>query len=140
MGRPHRTCGTRCPRRWVSWLALVRHKDHLGRAGEDEAVRYLEQRGWQILGRNWRCRDGESDIIARDGRTVVFVEVRTRSSDRFGHPLETITPLKVRRLRRLAYRYAHDHHLRGQYLRIDVIGIIRPSHGPSHLTHVVATP
>lgn len=114
-------------------------KDHLGRAGEDQAVRYLEQRGWQILGRNWRCRDGEIDIIARDGRTLVFVEVRTRTSARFGHPLETVTPRKVRRLRLLARRYAHEHHLRGEYMRIDVIGIIRPPQGTSQLRHVVAT-
>lgn len=114
-------------------------KDQLGRSGEDEAVRYLTSRGWQILDRNWRCRDGEIDIIARDGRTLVFVEVRTRSSDRCGHPLETVTPVKVRRLRLLARRYAQAHHLRGQNMRIDVIGIIHPRHGRAELTHVVAT-
>lgn len=131
-----------CPRGKAdrALAASVHPKDHLGRSGEDEAVRYLTGRGWQILERNWRCRDGEIDIVARDGRTLVFVEVRTRSSARFGHPLDTVTPRKVRRLRLLARRYTQQRHLRGEYMRIDVIGIIRPPGGTSQLRHVVATP
>ena len=66
-------------------------KDELGRRGEDEAVRYLEQRGLVVLSRNWRCRDGELDVVAVDGDRLVVCEVKTRSGTRFGEPAEAVT-------------------------------------------------
>ncbi|TDB81589.1 YraN family protein [Actinomadura sp. KC216] len=96
----------------------------LGRRGEDAAVDYLVKLGWTILDRNWRCRDGELDIVAHDGRRHVICEVKTRSSDRFGDPAEAITTDKAARLRRLAWRWAAAHGVNGTQMRVDVLGLI----------------
>ncbi|MGH3561802.1 MAG: YraN family protein, partial [Mycobacterium sp.] len=76
----------------------------LGALGEQLAIDHLTGQGWQILARNWRCRYGELDVIAADpaGRTVVFVEVKTRTGDGFGGLAYAVPAEKVRRLRRLA--------------------------------------
>lgn len=74
----------------------------LGRYGEDVAVRHLHDQGLVILERNWRCRAGEIDIVARHGDVLVFCEVKTRRSDRFGSPVEAVTPRKLARMRVLA--------------------------------------
>lgn len=74
----------------------------LGRAGEEEAARHLHSCGYRILARNWRVRAGEIDIIAEHDGVVVFVEVKTRTSDAYGFPEEAVTPRKVARLRALA--------------------------------------
>ncbi|HQJ35005.1 MAG TPA: YraN family protein, partial [Rhodoglobus sp.] len=84
-------------------------KDALGRRGEEIAARYLASRGLAIVERNWRCPQGEIDLIARDGGELVFVEVKTRSSVAYGHPLESITPVKLARLRRLAAAWCDAH-------------------------------
>jgi putative endonuclease len=78
-----------------------------------------------VLARNWRCRDGELDIIARRGREVVFVEVKTRSSDRFGVPAEAVDRAKQARIRRLAARWLeHDAPVRARAIRFDVVAIL----------------
>ncbi|MDX2375569.1 YraN family protein [Microbacterium sp. LRZ72] len=77
-------------------------KDERGRAGEARAARHLEQAGWRVLARNWRCVHGEIDIVAERGDEIAIVEVKTRRTRRFGHPLEAITPRKLTRLRYLA--------------------------------------
>ncbi len=74
----------------------------LGRAGEDLAAAWYEARGYEVVARNWRCRAGELDIVARRDRLYVFCEVKTRSSDAFGVPAEAVGPAKRARLRRLA--------------------------------------
>lgn len=76
-----------------------------GAAAEALAARFLATRGLTIVGRNYRCRGGEIDIIARDGRTVVFVEVRLRRSAEYGGAAESITARKRRRLRLAAEHY-----------------------------------
>ena len=73
-------------------------KKELGARGEELAVRYLKNRGYRILERNYRIKLGEIDIIARDRNTLVFVEVKARSSNRFGHPKSAITPQKQRKI------------------------------------------
>ncbi|TQL47615.1 putative endonuclease [Homoserinimonas aerilata] len=105
-------------------------KDELGRRGEEIAAAFLARAGYSILDRNWRCRHGEIDVIAFDGRDIAFVEVKTRTSVLFGHPLEAITPQKMARLRRLAGVWCEEHldeqrelHP-GVRIRIDAIGII----------------
>ncbi|WP_329519871.1 YraN family protein [Spirillospora sp. NBC_01491] len=95
----------------------------LGRRGEDAAVGYLDRIGWTVLARNWRCREGEIDIVAHDGRRHVVCEVKTRSSTAYGGPLEAINAGKAARLRRLAWRWAAAHGVRGE-LRVDVIGLL----------------
>jgi putative endonuclease len=77
----------------------------LGRDGEDMAAAWYEEHGYEVLERNWRRREGEVDLIARQGRTVVFCEVKTRSSDAFGTGAEAVVPAKQRRIRRLASRW-----------------------------------
>lgn len=114
----------------------MRAKDALGRYGESLAADHLSQSGLQILARNWRCNVGEIDIVARDGAVIVFCEVRTRSSERFGTPLSSVTPAKLTRLHTLAIRWLLDNGLRGSHFRIDVIGIIKPPHGAVVVRHI----
>ena len=77
----------------------------LGRSGEDTAAAWYEDHGYEVLERNWRRREGEVDLIARKGRTVVFCEVKTRSGDAFGSGADAVLPAKQRRIRRLAARW-----------------------------------
>lgn len=97
----------------------------LGAWGEQLAVAHLTSRGLEILGRNWRCRYGELDLIACDNtsRTVVFVEVKTRSGDGYGGWAQAVTGSKVRRLRRLAGLWLAGQDERWAAVRIDVIGV-----------------
>jgi putative endonuclease len=108
----------------------------LGGHGERIAAAYLTDAGLRILDRNWRCRDGELDLVAREGDALVFCEVKTRRATGFGHPVEAVTPDKQRRLRVLAQRWlaAHDEH--APDLRFDVVGVlVRPSR-PALVTHL----
>ncbi|MYM20091.1 YraN family protein [Brevibacterium sp. 5221] len=107
----------------------------LGRRGEDFAHRYLTAQGWDVLARNWRCRAGEIDIVARDGATIVFVEVKTRGSLRAGHPLEAIGYRKLRTLRELAVRWLTAQPQWYPDFRVDVLGILW-NRGDPHVTHV----
>ena len=84
------------------------HNQELGKRGEDAAARYLRMLGYEILERNWKCPAGEADIIARDGCTLVFVEVKTRTNLKKGLPSEAITPQKRARYERIAGWYLHD--------------------------------
>jgi putative endonuclease len=95
----------------------------LGVQGEQLAVNYLNERGYQILARNWRVARGELDIIAADGDTIVAVEVKTRSGVGFGNPLEAITLQKTQRLRRLLLSWVRAEQPRARDIRIDAIGI-----------------
>lgn len=107
----------------------------VGRHGEDLAVARMEELGWQVLARNWRCAAGEIDVIGRepDG-TTVFCEVKTRTGTGYGDPLESITWAKERRLRRLAAEWLAEHP--ATTVRIDAIGIVlRPGQQP-RITHV----
>jgi putative endonuclease len=97
----------------------------LGAFGEQLAVDHLTGLGYRILARNWRCRYGELDVIACDTatRTVVFVEVKTRTGDGYGGLAQAVTESKVRRLRRLAGLWLAGQHERWMAVRIDVIGV-----------------
>jgi len=97
----------------------------LGAMGEALAVDHLSRMGLRIVHRNWRCRYGELDVIAADEatRTVVFVEVKTRSGDGYGGLAQAVTPLKVRRLRRLAGLWLAGQDAGWAAVRIDVIGV-----------------
>jgi len=113
----------------------------VGAYGERLAARYLTEAGMAILDRNWRCDQGEIDIVAMDDTCLVIVEVKTRRSLMFGSPVEAVTAVKAARLRRLAGCWMTDH----RYLvasvadvRIDVIGILRPTRGPAQIEHLVA--
>lgn len=114
----------------------MRATQALGRYGEQVAVDALEQGGMRVLDRNWRCRDGELDLVALEGDCVVAVEVKTRRSLACGHPFEAVTPLKLARLRRLAARWLAEHDQRCASVRIDVVAVVRPRSGPAVVEHL----
>lgn len=98
----------------------------LGQRGEAAAARYLKRLGYKIVGRGVQLRIGEIDIIAVDGRTVVFVEVKTRDSDVAGEPHEAVDLAKQERLTRLALVFLKRHHLLEYSSRFDVVSILWP--------------
>jgi putative endonuclease len=114
----------------------MRAKDVLGRVGEQAAAEYLERAGMRILARNWRCSAGEIDIVAAERRMLVVCEVKTRSSTRYGTPLEAITRAKQRRLRRLAVCWLAANGVLFHEVRIDVVGLIRNPAGGFAIEHV----
>lgn len=111
-------------------------KDGLGRQGEQAAVEYLERAGLRILDRNWRCAQGEIDIVAAERQVLVICEVKTRSSAQYGSPLEAITRRKQARLRRLAIRWLVAHGVLFDEVRVDVIGLVRDQPGHFQIEHV----
>jgi putative endonuclease len=94
-----------------------------GILGEKLAREFLEKRGYTVLETNYRCPEGEVDIIANHQDTLVFVEVRTRSGKQFGTPEESITPMKKERLRTLAAQYGQNHADLPAAWRIDVVAV-----------------
>ncbi|MGY2002227.1 YraN family protein [Blastococcus sp. SYSU DS1024] len=108
----------------------------LGARGERIAVAYLTDAGLRVLDRNWRCREGELDLVAREGDALVFCEVKTRAGTGYGHPVEAVTPAKQRRLRVLAQRWlaAHDEH--APEVRFDVVGVLAHRERPAVVTHL----
>ena len=113
----------------------MRAKDAVGRYGEDIAQRRALALGWTVLDRNWRCRDGELDLVALDGSELVVVEVKTRRSDRFGHPSLAVTPTKLARLRRLTARWLAAHDVHPASVRIDVVAVVVPARGAPVVDH-----
>lgn len=98
-------------------------RDELGRRGEDAAAAYLRGLGYRIVGRRERVLRGDIDIVALDGRTVVFVEVRSRSDTLHGHPAETVGHGKQRRMAELATAYIRRHRLEDCSVRLDVVAV-----------------
>jgi putative endonuclease len=111
----------------------------LGRKGEDAAARYLAtEEGLVVLSRNWRCREGELDLVLTDGSILVVCEVKTRTSTRFGPPAEAITDAKANRIRRLARRWQHTYNTRFCPVRFDLVSIVWPPGEPAIIDHVPA--
>lgn len=111
-------------------------RQQLGALGEQIAVDHLQDLGCAILARNWRCRYGELDIVAEDGRTVVFVEVKTRTGDGFGGVEQAVTSRKVRRIRRLAGLWLAGQDTRWAQVRIDVLGVRMDGGGAPSVLHL----
>jgi putative endonuclease len=111
-------------------------KDELGRRGEKLAADHLIASGFEIVERNWRCSQGEIDIVATKDSELVFVEVKTRSSLAFGHPLEAITVAKLARLRRLAAAWCEAPPGSHFAIRIDAIAILAPMRGLIEIEHI----
>jgi len=98
-----------------------------GKQGEALAAAYLEKEGYQIIERNYRCLFGEMDLVARDGQTIVFVEVKSRKSDRFGVPQLSVGPQKQKKLSQIALHYLEQKRFYPCDARFDVIAIrMRP--------------
>lgn len=111
----------------------------LGDVGEEIACAHLEDLGWSVVERNWRCNIGELDLVAIDPQgELVFCEVKTRRSTRCGFPVEAVGPDKARRLRRLAWAWLADREKRPPSFRIDVIGVLCPPGAPITLQHLQA--
>ena len=99
------------------------HKQILGQEGERIAESYLRKKGYRVVERNYRCPVGELDLILLDRRVVVFVEVKTRSDDRFGAPLESVGPRKQQKMIKTALFFLSRHRLHNRDARFDVVGI-----------------
>jgi putative endonuclease len=110
------------------WLVLDRRLP-LGRRGENAAARFLARRGYTIVARGQRGQIGELDLVAVDGRTVVFVEVKTRTTQEAGHPADAVDEAKQRQLTRLALAYLQRHDLLEAQSRFDVVAITWPANG-----------
>ncbi|WP_435744665.1 YraN family protein [Nocardioides sp. SYSU DS0663] len=108
----------------------------VGQYGETLAARHLVAGGMAVLDRNWRCAQGEIDLVLRDGRTVVVCEVKTRTGRIGGTPHEAVTDLKVRRLRRLAVRWLEEHGVPHLEARIDMVCVQLPRRGAAEIEHV----
>ena len=95
----------------------------IGKYGEDVAIRFLEQKGYKIIERNFSCRQGELDIIARNNEYIVFIEVKTRSNFLYGTPIEAVGKNKQKHIFRVAKYYLHIHRLENHFVRFDVIEV-----------------
>lgn len=119
-------------------MAINSRAAALGRDGEDIAVAHLEAQGWQIIERNWRCPSGELDIVAWDEgeRTLVFVEVKSRSSTAYGQAIEAISWRKLAKLRELATLWLRSSGSRVPNIRLDAVGVLMPWGSAPELTHL----
>jgi len=96
----------------------------LGKKGEEKALRFLKKRGYRIVEKNYVCKMGEMDIIAREKDTLVFIEVKTRSSTEFGPPQLAVNSAKQRQLSKVALNYLKEKHLEDVKARFDVVAIL----------------
>jgi putative endonuclease len=116
--------------RWTraisGWLQSLRPPTSLDQRGERAAEKYLKRQGYKIIARRLRLGGGELDLIAADGRTLVFVEVKTRVSHDKGHPAEAVDEAKQRQLTRLGLIYLKRHDLLGHSARFDVVAVTWP--------------
>ena len=108
----------------------------LGAYGEQVAARHLAELGLVVLDRNWRCDEGELDLVLKDGDTLVACEVKTRTSLDHGTPHEAITDDKLERLRRLAVRWVEARGVHPPETRVDLVAVLRPRTGPTLVDHV----
>ena len=116
--------------------ATAARRRALGAYGESLAARHLVTQGMILLDRNWRCGEGELDLVLRDGPALVGCEVKTRTSLSHGSPHEAVTDAKLARLQRLVQRWMRDHDVHPAETRVDLVAVLRPTRGPALLEHV----
>ena len=128
----------------MKFLNFIRQRLNLsnkafGDIGEDIAESFLREKGYRIITRNFRCRQGEIDIIAadKDKKVIVFIEVKTRSSDLFGLPEEAVTPAKQRRITKAASYYQLKHKSPAYSYRADIVAILQASAKEPEITHII---
>ena len=114
----------------------ARSKQALGAYGEHVAERHLVDAGLVVLDRNWRCDEGEIDLVLREGSVLVVCEVKTRTSNDRGTPHEAITPAKLDRLHRLGQRWAQARGVHPDETRVDLVAVLRPPRGAAVVEHV----
>ncbi len=119
-------------------MTRTQSRAEIGALGEQLAVDHLQGLGLRVVARNWRCRYGELDVIAVDdaARAVVFVEVKTRTSEQFGGVAQAVTPVKVRRLRRLAGLWLSQQPGSWASVRIDVVTVRIGRRRTPEITHI----
>ncbi len=117
-------------------MTTSRQRMATGGYGEATAARHLVEQGMVVLDRNWRCEQGEIDLVLRDGEVLVFCEVKTRRGVRFGHPLQAVDEAKLARLHWLAAIWQAVHDVRPEHVRLDVVGVLWPHSGDPVIEHV----
>ena len=127
--------------RWIQFPSTRKSlsenpKDQRARAGEDAAARYLATRGYSILHRNIRFPEGELDLVARCKNTLVFIEVKTRETEKFGQPYQSVSEGKQRRQAAMASRFTSLCRLQDVPVRFDVVSVVLPSGQPPRIEHV----
>ncbi|MEU4420964.1 YraN family protein [Actinoplanes sp. NPDC024001] len=108
----------------------------VGAYGERLAAQHLQASGLVLLDRNWRCSDGEVDLILRDGDDLVFCEVKTRRTATFGSPAAAVDLRKIRKLRLLAARWLAQSGVRPRQVRFDVVEVLPQARGATRLVHI----
>jgi putative endonuclease len=116
--------------------AADRHSEGLGKRGENLAAEYLASTGLVVLSRNWRCREGEVDLVATDGERLVVCEVKTRSGTGYGEPSEAVTLAKAARIRRVAAAWLRTYRVGWCEVRFDVLAVLCPPEGPCTVEHL----
>lgn len=109
----------------------------LGKKGEDAAVRFLQSRGYEVIERNWKCFVGEADVIAKDGSTIVFVEVKTRRDCERGFPSEAVNAAKRDKYEKIALAYLADYEGEECAIRFDVVSIVVMNAGKAMIRHLI---
>jgi len=116
---------------------MTEYEPHLlGKSGEEVALRYLKSKKYKIVEKGFRLFRGEIDIIAYDKKTLVFIEVKTRTRSDFGLPEEAVTPAKQRQIRKIAQSYLNFYKIRDVECRFDVIALIKTDKGVYSLRHI----
>jgi putative endonuclease len=115
---------------------MVDSRRIFGDGGEEIAEKFLVEKGYEILDRQFLTRLGEIDLVAKDGDEVVFVEVKIRRDTSFGYPEESVTPSKLRKIAMTAELYLRTHYLLGSKFRIDVVAILL-NQTPPEITHLI---
>lgn len=111
------------------------NKQQIGKIGEDIAAEYLKKQGYSIMERNFRCKQGEIDMIAMDKEEIVFIEVKTRLSLNYGLPSEAVNQQKKRHLMKTIQYYLYQRNLEDHFIRMDVVEIyIR--HNKAYINHI----
>lgn len=107
-----------------------------GERGETLAARYLEEQGLTVLSKNWRCPEGELDLVLTDGTTLVVCEVKTRTTDNYGPPAEAVDDAKAARIRRLTRRWRADHGVPHVPTRYDIVQVLWPAGETPKVSHL----
>ncbi len=115
---------------------MLNSRQRLGQSGEEIVAGYLKKKGYTILVKNYRCKTGEIDIIARDGQVLVFIEVKTRSGVGYGFPAEAVTPRKQRQISRTAQWYLAERQLFDVPARFDVIAVLDDNTAHNRIEHI----
>lgn len=113
----------------------IKRKKELGSFGEELVCQYLEKNGYKVLDRNFYCRQGEIDVIAKDRDEIVFIEVKTRTSNYFGSPSEAVNYIKIKRMYNVARYFLYRFNLIDVFVRFDVVEVF-VENGRFNLNHI----